>query len=231
MRSAEQLGLMGDPQPMVALPRDYEPVRPAHFEVASIILAKGSMTTPERRRFVERICDPYPEAPVEARLDTPHNQLALGERDRSPSSSGRQAHPCVRRASDGGTFRPGEGKRLPELLALLSLRLLPLRLQVLLPGRHAGRQVLALGQDIRQPARDAGWKSTALPGGSAHRPRSTSGKLQDSLALDPLTAYSTVLVPFFAEHPWARLTLLTKSAKSTASWIWSIEDTPSSRGA
>jgi spore photoproduct lyase len=38
------------------------------------------------------------------------------------------------------------------------------------------------------------------------------GKLQDSLALDPLTAYSTVLVPFFAEHPWARLTLLTKSA-------------------
>jgi len=38
------------------------------------------------------------------------------------------------------------------------------------------------------------------------------GKQQDSLALDPLTAYSTVLVPFFAEHPWARLTLLTKSA-------------------
>jgi spore photoproduct lyase len=29
--------------------------------------------------------------------------------------------------------------------------------------------------------------------------------------LDPLTAYSTVLVPFFAEHPYARLTLLTKS--------------------
>ncbi|MBN1643650.1 MAG: hypothetical protein JW856_02360 [Dehalococcoidales bacterium] len=38
------------------------------------------------------------------------------------------------------------------------------------------------------------------------------GKLQDALALDPLTAYSTVMVPFFAAHPWARLTLLTKSA-------------------
>ena len=37
-------------------------------------------------------------------------------------------------------------------------------------------------------------------------------KLQDSLALDSLTAYSTILVPFFAAHPWARLTLLTKSA-------------------
>jgi spore photoproduct lyase len=38
------------------------------------------------------------------------------------------------------------------------------------------------------------------------------GKLQDSLALDSLTAYSTVMVPFFARHPWAHLTLLTKSA-------------------
>lgn len=38
------------------------------------------------------------------------------------------------------------------------------------------------------------------------------GKLQDPLALDPLTAYATVLVPFFASHPFARLTLLTKSA-------------------
>jgi spore photoproduct lyase len=32
------------------------------------------------------------------------------------------------------------------------------------------------------------------------------------LALDPLTAYSATIVPFFAEHPTARLTLLTKSA-------------------
>ena len=37
------------------------------------------------------------------------------------------------------------------------------------------------------------------------------GKLQDPLALDTLTAYSTVMVPFFARHPFARLTLLTKS--------------------
>ncbi len=37
------------------------------------------------------------------------------------------------------------------------------------------------------------------------------GKLQDALALDPLTAYSTLLVPFFARHSYARFTLLTKS--------------------
>jgi spore photoproduct lyase len=37
------------------------------------------------------------------------------------------------------------------------------------------------------------------------------GKLQDGLALDPLSAYSTVLVPFFARHPFARQVILTKS--------------------
>jgi len=38
------------------------------------------------------------------------------------------------------------------------------------------------------------------------------GKLQDGLALDPLTGYSRTLVPFFAAHRYARMVLLTKSA-------------------
>ncbi|MFA5864490.1 MAG: radical SAM protein [Phycisphaerae bacterium] len=38
------------------------------------------------------------------------------------------------------------------------------------------------------------------------------GKLQDALALDPLTGYSRIMIPFFANHPHARLVLLTKSA-------------------
>jgi spore photoproduct lyase len=38
------------------------------------------------------------------------------------------------------------------------------------------------------------------------------GKLQDGLALDPLTGYSRVLVPFFAAHSTARMILLTKSS-------------------
>ena len=38
------------------------------------------------------------------------------------------------------------------------------------------------------------------------------GKLQDGLALDPLTGYSRHIIPFFAAHPTARMTLLTKSA-------------------
>ncbi len=38
------------------------------------------------------------------------------------------------------------------------------------------------------------------------------GKLQDGLALDPLTGYSRIMIPFFASHPLARLIVLTKSA-------------------
>lgn len=37
------------------------------------------------------------------------------------------------------------------------------------------------------------------------------GRLQDALALDPLTGYSSVLVPFFAQHRLARQIMLTKS--------------------
>jgi spore photoproduct lyase len=38
------------------------------------------------------------------------------------------------------------------------------------------------------------------------------GKLQDGLAMDPLAGYFRRLVPFFAQHRWARLVVLTKSA-------------------
>ena len=38
------------------------------------------------------------------------------------------------------------------------------------------------------------------------------GKLQDGLALDPLTGYSRLIIPFFAQQKNARMTLLTKSA-------------------
>ena len=38
------------------------------------------------------------------------------------------------------------------------------------------------------------------------------GKLQDALALEPLTGFVGALVPRFAAHPFARMTLLTKAA-------------------
>ena len=47
MLKAQQASLFGQRAFTASLPRDYEPLRPAHFEVARICLAKGSITTPE----------------------------------------------------------------------------------------------------------------------------------------------------------------------------------------
>jgi len=194
-----------------SLPRDYEPVRPAHFEVERIYLARGSTATAERKRFVERICALYPEAPVEERLDTPHSRLRLGGRD--PLGLHRtgkhtlvfgELESAVRFSEEKGNACPNYwhfspygfcpyGCRYCYLAGTPGVKFSPsVKIYVNLP-----EILLEIDRIARRQLR-----LTAF----------YLGKLQDSLALDPLTAYSTVLVPFFAEHPWARLTLLTKSA-------------------
>jgi len=211
MRRVEQLSMFGQRAFTVSLPRDYEPVRPAHFEVDRICLAKGSIATPERKRFVERICGLYPEAQVEEHLDTPHNRIGLAERDALDlHQAGKhtlvfgELETAVRFAQERGNACPNYwhfspygfcpyGCKYCYLAGTPGVRFSPtVKVYVNLPEMLSEIDRVARCQ--RTP--------TAF----------YLGKLQDSLALDPLTAYSTVLVPFFAEHPWARLTLLTKSA-------------------
>jgi spore photoproduct lyase len=211
MPTVEQPTLFGQRAFAASLPQDYDPVRPAHFEVARICLAKGSVATPERRRFVERICGLYPEAPGEERLDTPHNRLNLGGRDPlGLHEAGKRTlvfgalESAVRFAQERGNACPNYwhfspygfcpyGCRYCYLAGTPGVRFSPsVKIYVNLPEM--------LAEIDRIASREQTLTAFYL------------GKLQDSLALDPLTAYSTVLVPFFAEHPWARLTLLTKSA-------------------
>jgi spore photoproduct lyase len=211
MRNVEKLYLAGQAGVTISLPHDYEPVRPAHFEVARICLAKGSLATLERRRFVERICDVYSEAPVEKRLDTPHNFLNLGGRDAlALHRAGKhtlvfgELATAVRFAQEEGNACPNYwhfspygfcpyGCKYCYLAGTPGVRFSPsVKIYVNLPEMLV--QLDRVARRLQAP--------TAF----------YLGKLQDSLALDPLTAYSTVLTPFFAEHPWARLTLLTKSA-------------------
>jgi spore photoproduct lyase len=208
---AEQLNLFQERVFSPSLPRGYEPVRPAHFEPSRIYLAKGSMAKLERRRFVERICGLYPEARVEERLDTPHNQLELNERD--PLSLHRvgkhtlvfgELVSAVRFAQERGNACPNYwhfspygfcpyGCRYCYLAGTPGVKFSPsVKIYVNLP--EILRQIDIIARRLATP--------TAF----------YLGKLQDSLALDSLTAFSTVIVPFFAEHALAHLTLLTKSA-------------------
>jgi hypothetical protein len=76
-----QLDLFGNNIKKYSLPIDYEPLRPVYLDVSRIYLAKGNVSNPERRRFVDRICRLYPEVIIEDRTEIPHNNLDLGETD------------------------------------------------------------------------------------------------------------------------------------------------------
>lgn len=203
-----QRGLFGEAVP--SLPVNYEPVRPGHFDVSRIYLARGSLATLERRRFVEHICDIYPQAEVVECLDTSHNRIELDSRDALEQQRlGKQTlvfgelKTAVRFSQEAGNTCPNYwhfspygfcpyGCKYCYLAGTLGVKFSPtVKIYVNLP------EILTEIDRIATRQR----KPTAF----------YLGKLQDALALDSLTAYSTVLVPFFAEHPLARLTLLTKS--------------------
>jgi spore photoproduct lyase len=196
---------------MPTLPQVYQPLRPAHFDVERIVLAKGCISTLERKRFVERICSVYPEVEVQERLDTPHNQLNLGTREPLRlHKTGKhtlvfaELGSAVRFAQESGNACPNYwhfspygfcpfGCKYCYLAGTPGVKFSPsVKIYVNLPEMLL--EIDRIARRRQQP--------TAF----------YLGKLQDSLALDPLTAYSTALVPFFAQHPFARLTLLTKSA-------------------
>jgi len=210
-RNSNQTNLFSESLPRFSLPTDYEPARPDNVEVSQIYLARGSISTPERQQFVERICQIYPEAEVRECLDTPHNRIELNETDTlSLHLAGKQTlvfgelKTAVRFSEERGNACPNYWHFSPYgfcpydckycyLAGTQGVKFSPtVKIYVNLPEM--------LGE-IDRIARRLG-KLTAF----------YLGKLQDALALDPLTAYSIILVPFFAEHPYARLTLLTKSA-------------------
>ena len=206
-----QMDLFGEIASGYSLPMEYEPVRPDYVEVSRIYLAKGSISTPERKRFVEGICRLYPNVEIREYPDTPHNRIELDETDAlALHRAGKQTlvfgelKTAVRFSQEEGNTCPNYwhfspygfcpyGCKYCYLAGTQGVKFSPtVKIYVNLP------QML---EEIDHIARRLG-RPTAF----------YLGKLQDALALDPLTAYSTVLVPFFTKHPVARLTLLTKSA-------------------
>ena len=183
----------------------------AGFCPDTIVLARGSTSTPSRRRLVEQICRAYPNAERVAALDTPHNRisvtgrttvqqhyagkrtLVLGEHGSAVRQSDESDNTCpnYRHISPYG-FCPYDCKYC-YLAGTRGVRFSPtVKIFLNLP------EMLSRIDRI-----------------SAGLGRETSfyiGKLQDGLALDPLTGYSRQMVPFFAAHPFARLIVLTKSA-------------------
>ena len=189
----------------------YRPRKADGFSPSRVILAKGSDTTAAKRHLAENICAAYPEAEVIEDLGTPHNRVNLGRTDPlALNEEGKRTlvlaehKSAVRQSTEEGNSCPNYWHFSPYgfcpygcaycyLAGTQGIRFSPtVKVFLNLP------EILA---EVDRVARRLG-EPTAF----------YLGKLQDGLALDPLTGHSQQIVPFFAAHPTARLTMLTKSA-------------------
>lgn len=189
----------------------YQPRPAPFFQPRRIVLAKGSRTTAERCALVEKVCDVYPGAQVVDDPATPHNKIDLGPRalvDR---------HNLGKRTLVLGELGQAVGESKERWSACPNYR--HFSLYGFCPYRCdycylAGTRGVCFSPTVKifvNLAEILGKIERAAAG--LDRPTAFyHGKLQDGLALDPLTGYSRRLVPLFARHPYARLTLLTKSA-------------------
>ena len=206
-----QMDLFGKTVTKFSLPVRYKPVRPDYVEVSRIYLAKGSISTPERKRFVEDICRLYSEAEVKEYLNTPHNRIELNETDALAMHQAGKQTLVFGELKTAVRFSQEEGNTCPNYWHFSPYGFCPYGCKYCY---LAGTQGVKFSPTVKIYVNLPEMLSE-IDRIARHQERPTAfylGKLQDALALDPLTAYSTVLVPFFAEHPLARLTLLTKSA-------------------
>jgi spore photoproduct lyase len=185
--------------------------RPARcFAPMRIILAKGSTTTLQRQRLAEAICRAYPKAVVEERPDVHHNQIDLGIADRlGLHHEGKRTlvlgeHlSSVRRSDEDGNTCPNYWHFSPYGFCPYGCD------YCYLAGsrgvRFSPTVKIFMNLDEMLDRIDAVARKYARP------MPFYLGKLQDGLALDRLTGYSRRMIPFFADHPYARMTVLTKS--------------------
>ncbi len=189
----------------------YVPQSVPGFRPERMILAQGSFATPDRRRMVGRITQVYPQTEVVDQSSIPHNRISLGEVDAAAAlKRGKQTlvlgehRSAVRESREEGNTCPNYWHFSPYGFCPYGCCYCYLAGT---PGVRFSPTVkvfLNLSEILGQIDRVA----TGLAVPMAFY----LGKLQDGLALDPLTGYSRTLVPFFAAHRYARMVLLTKSA-------------------
>ncbi len=191
--------------------RVYSPRRVEFFEPERIILAKGSLSSSRRQDFIEQICRLCPAGEVVEELDKPHNRIDLGNGDSLQLHyRGKQTlvfgehNSAVRLSEEQGNTCPNYWHFSPYGFCPYDCKYCYLAGTPGVKFSPTVKIYLNLDEIIYQIAKTAA---------TLNKPTSFYlGKLQDGLALDPLTGYSRVMIPFFAQDPYARQILLTKSA-------------------
>ncbi|MCE5249407.1 hypothetical protein LLG96_04220 [bacterium] len=182
------------------------------FSPERIILAKGSTDTPERRSIVRHICSLFPEVTIDEFLDTPHNRINID----NPKNAFRR-HVQGKKTLVLGVMKSPvrlsneSGNTCPNYWHYSVFGFCPYGCTYCYlagtPGvwySPAVKIYVNLTDIIDEIDKQA--RRTVVPISFYH------GKLQDGLALEPITGYMRSLIPFFAWHPYARNIVLTKSA-------------------
>lgn len=205
-----EMDLFGNEKMKYSLPTGYRPVPAPFFKPDKIILAKGSCTTTERRGFVESITSVYPDAEVIELPDTPHNQVSLDESNPVKRLRTGKRTLVFGEHKSAVRFSDEEGNTCPNYWHFSPYGFCPFGCKYCYLAGTLGvwhsptvKVYVNLEEIVSQIERTA--RKLAEPTAFY------IGKLQDGLALDPLTGYSEVLVPFFARHEFARQVILTKS--------------------
>ncbi len=189
---------------------DYKPRATPYFNPDAIIVTKGSYQTRQQRNLAEAICSVYPKAQIIEELDQPHNRVRLdiseplGLHYRGKRTLVLGIHKsAVCYSEEADTMCPNYWHFSPYgfcpydcqycyLAGTPGVKYCPV-VKIFLNLAQILSQIDRVASQLAEP--------TAF----------YLGKLQDALALDPLTGYSRILIPFFAGHRYARLILLTKS--------------------
>lgn len=190
---------------------NYQPKQAPYFNPSTIVLTKGSCQTTQQCDFVQTICNLYPNTQLIERFDISHNRFELGSSDPLKAHyKGKKtlvfgAHKSALRFSDEDSntcpnywhfspygFCPYDC-RYCYLAGTPGVKFSP-TVKIFVNIDEILDQIAGAASKLSEPA------------------AFYLGKLQDGLALDPLTGYSREMVPFFAQQRYARLTLLTKSA-------------------
>jgi DNA repair photolyase len=190
---------------------DYQPRSAPLFRPSKIVLAKGSNGTPPHQRLAERICAAYPDAEVVEAFGTPHNRVDLGKTDPLRlHERGKQTlvlgehRSAVRFSDEGGNACPNYWHFSPYGFCPYGCHYCYLAGTTGVWFSPTVKIFLNLEDIVSEVDRTANrlGRPTAF----------YLGKLQDGLALEPLSGYARAMIPFFARHPYARMVILTKSA-------------------
>ncbi len=189
----------------------HRPRAASDFRPRRIVLAKGSTATPSRHLFAEQVACAYRDAEVAHQPDVPHNRVDVGAAD--PLAALVQGKQTLVLGEHRSAVRQSreEGNACPNYWHFSPYGFCPYACHYCyLAGTPGVRFSPTVKVFVNLPEILAEIDRTA--GRLAEPTAFYLGKLQDSLALDPLTGYSRTLVPFFASHRFARMILLTKSA-------------------